>query len=72
MCSIRTRISIHFTRRAEVAGLKMRWFDRDAANVEHIARHGIAPQEAEDAVRIEPLVVVVHGGTAIGKPLPGS
>jgi uncharacterized DUF497 family protein len=30
-------------------------FDWNDANVEHIARHGIVPQEAEDAVRIEPL-----------------
>jgi uncharacterized DUF497 family protein len=30
-------------------------FDWNAANVEHIARHGITPQEAEEAVRIEPL-----------------
>jgi len=30
-------------------------FDWNAANVEHIARHTIIPQEAEDAVQIEPL-----------------
>ena len=30
-------------------------FDWNAANVEHVARHGITPQEAEEAVRIEPL-----------------
>ena len=30
-------------------------FDWDAANLKHIARHGIAPEEAEDAVLIEPL-----------------
>ena len=30
-------------------------FDWNAANAGHIARHGITPQEAEEAVRIEPL-----------------
>ena len=30
-------------------------FDWDDANLKHIARHGIAPEEAEDAVLIEPL-----------------
>ena len=30
-------------------------FDWDAGNLQHIARHGIAPEEAEEAVRIEPL-----------------
>ena len=30
-------------------------FDWDAANLGHIARHGIAPKEAEEAVLIEPL-----------------
>lgn len=35
-------------------------FDWDAANVKHIARHGIAPGEAEEAVLIEPLEVDVQ------------
>jgi uncharacterized DUF497 family protein len=30
-------------------------FDWNAANVGHIARHGITPHEAEEAVLIEPL-----------------
>jgi uncharacterized protein len=30
-------------------------FDWDAANRNHIARHGITPEEAEEAVVIEPL-----------------
>jgi len=30
-------------------------FDWDANNVQHIARHGISPKEAEDAIKIEPL-----------------
>ena len=30
-------------------------FDWDADNLKHIARHGITPEEAEDAVLIEPL-----------------
>ena len=29
--------------------------DWDAGNVQHIARHGIDPKEAEEAVLIEPL-----------------
>ena len=32
-------------------------FDWDSGNVQHIARHGIAQEEAEEAVRIEPLEV---------------
>lgn len=35
-------------------------FDWNAANVGHIARHGITPQEAEEAVRIEPLEVDIQ------------
>jgi hypothetical protein len=30
-------------------------FDWDADNLQHIARHGIHPREAEEAVLIEPL-----------------
>ena len=30
-------------------------FEWDAENRKHIARHGITPEEAEEAVRIEPL-----------------
>ena len=30
-------------------------FDWDAGNLSHIARHGITPDEAEEAVLIEPL-----------------
>ncbi|HYL77292.1 MAG TPA: BrnT family toxin [Bryobacteraceae bacterium] len=30
-------------------------FDWDADNLEHIARHGIGPGEAEEAILIEPL-----------------
>jgi len=38
-------------------------FDWDAANLRHLARHGIAPEEAEEAVLIEPLEADVqeHG-----------
>lgn len=38
-------------------------FDWDAANLKHIARHGIAPEEAEEAILIEPLEADVqeHG-----------
>ena len=32
-------------------------FDWDAANVEHIARHGIAPEECEEAYRNGPMVI---------------
>ena len=32
-------------------------FDSDAANVEHIARHGISPQECEEAYRNGPMVI---------------
>ena len=35
-------------------------FDWDAGNVQHIARHGIVPHEAEEAVLIEPLEVAVQ------------
>lgn len=39
-------------------------FEWDAGNREHIARHGITPEEAEEAVLIEPLDADVqeHGG----------
>ena len=30
-------------------------FDWDAANSGHVAKHGITPEEAQEAVRIEPL-----------------
>jgi uncharacterized DUF497 family protein len=30
-------------------------FDWDAGNLQHIARHGIKPKEAEEAILIEPL-----------------
>jgi uncharacterized DUF497 family protein len=30
-------------------------FDWDAANLKHIAKHGISPEETEEAVLIEPL-----------------
>ena len=30
-------------------------FDWDAGNVQHIAKHGISPKEAEEAILIEPL-----------------
>ena len=30
-------------------------FDWDSANLKHIARHGIVPEEAEEAVLIDPL-----------------
>lgn len=30
-------------------------FDWDDANLKHIARHGLTPEEAEDALLIEPL-----------------
>ena len=30
-------------------------FDWDAGNRKHIARHGITPEEAEEAIQIEPL-----------------
>jgi uncharacterized protein len=30
-------------------------FEWDAANLQHIARHGVLPEEAEEAVLIEPL-----------------
>ena len=38
-------------------------FDWDAGNLAHIARHGISPKEAEEAVLIEPLEADVqpHG-----------
>ena len=39
-------------------------FEWDAANVQHIAGHGINPKEAEEAILIEPLEADVqpHGG----------
>lgn len=38
-------------------------FDWDAGNRKHIARHGISPKEAEEAILIEPLEATVqqHG-----------
>ena len=30
-------------------------FERDAANRKHIARHNVTPEEAEEAILIEPL-----------------
>jgi hypothetical protein len=35
-------------------------FDWDAANTKHLARHGITPKEAEQAVLIDPLVADVQ------------
>ena len=35
-------------------------FEWDAENRKHIARHGITPEEAEEAVLIEPLEVAVQ------------
>ena len=35
-------------------------FDWDAANVAHIARHGIAPKECEEAYRNGPMVIEVQ------------
>ena len=35
-------------------------FDWDAANIQHLARHGVAPEEAEQAVLIDPLVAGVQ------------
>jgi uncharacterized protein len=32
-------------------------FDWDAANVEHIARHGVRPEECEEAYRNGPMVI---------------
>jgi uncharacterized DUF497 family protein len=32
-------------------------FDWDRANVEHVARHGISPEECEEAYRNGPLVI---------------
>ncbi|MBI3470788.1 MAG: BrnT family toxin [Candidatus Solibacter usitatus] len=32
-------------------------FDWDAANVEHIARHGVTPEECEEAYRNGPMVI---------------
>jgi hypothetical protein len=35
-------------------------FDWDAANIQHLARHGVTPKEAEQAVLIDPLVAGVQ------------
>jgi hypothetical protein len=35
-------------------------FDWDAANIQHLAWHGITPKEAEQAVLIDPLVAGVQ------------
>ena len=35
-------------------------FDWDAANILHLARHGVMPKEAEQAVVIDPLVAGVQ------------
>ena len=35
-------------------------FDWDAANIQHLARHGVKPKEAEQAVLIDPLVAGVQ------------
>ena len=32
-------------------------FDWDAANVEHVARHGVTPEECEEAYRNGPMVI---------------
>ena len=36
-------------------------FDWDAANVAHIARHGISPEECEEAYCNGPMVIEVFG-----------
>ena len=38
-------------------------FDWDDDNVEHIARHGVAPWEAEEAA-LDPEGVAIRGGVA--------
>jgi len=35
-------------------------FDWDAANVAHIARHGITPEECEEAYRNGPMVIEIQ------------
>jgi uncharacterized DUF497 family protein len=35
-------------------------FEWDAANIQHLARHGVTPKEAEEAVLIDPLVASVQ------------
>lgn len=35
-------------------------FDWDAANVSHIARHGITPEECEEAYRNGPMVIEIQ------------
>ena len=54
-------------------------FDWDAGNLQHIARHGIQPKEAEEAILIEPLEadiqhesevrVLCYGRTSAGRLL---
>ena len=44
-------------------------FDWDAANEHHIARHGINPKEAEEAVLIEPLEADVQPHKSEGRVL---
>jgi uncharacterized DUF497 family protein len=39
-------------------------FDWDAANIQHLAWHGITPKEAEQAVLIDPLVAGVQSHEA--------
>lgn len=43
-------------------------FDWDSANLEHIAAHGITPDEAEEAVLIEPLGVDIQETEAEDSP----
>jgi uncharacterized DUF497 family protein len=35
-------------------------FDWDAANIAHIARHGVTPEEAEEVLRNDPMDVGAH------------
>ncbi len=46
-------------------------FDWDAGNVSHIARHSVTPNEAEDAILIEPLEMdmLCFGRTRSGRLL---
>ena len=52
-------------------------FDWDADNLQHIARHGINPKEAEEAVLIEPLEAIFNrtkaksGCSVLGAPNQG-
>ncbi len=48
-------------------------FDWDRANIDHVGRHGVDPQEVEEVFMVRPLLRRVRGGrlAALGQTLAG-